>query len=329
MQIFRSPEELARDSRPSTVTIGSFDGIHCAHKELLRRVRERAQMQGSASVAVTFDPHPVAVLAPDRAPKMLTPLPIKLELLERSGIDRLLILPFTLEFSRWPPERFVSHVLVHALRTETVYVGENFHFGHRQAGNPQVLQRLGPQYGFRTEVLPKMTLRRHTVSSSEIRVLLEDGGITLANRLLGHPFYIRDAVQSGRGIGSSQTVPTLNLNPAENLVPRRGVYITVARVRNAGATSDVPASLSYPIPSVTNIGNRPTFGERELGVETHFIEPWSGGEASVLEVRFLYRLRDECKFETADLLKAQIMRDIRRARNYFRRLRKAGIPLFQ
>jgi riboflavin kinase/FMN adenylyltransferase len=329
MQIFHSLEEIAREPQPSAVTVGSFDGIHRAHKELLRRVRERAQAQGSLSVAVTFDPHPAAILAPDKAPRMLTPMPIKLELLERSGIDRLLILPFTPEFSRWSPEKFVVEVLVRALRTETVFVGENFHFGHRQAGNPQVLQQLGSKFGFRTEVLEKMTLRRHTVSSSQIRVLLERGNVTLANRLLGHPFYIRGPIQAGLGIGSSRMVPTLNLDGAASLVPQRGVYITLARLGTDLKQGGNPAGSVDLIPSVTNVGNRPTFGKRELGVETHLIEPWNGPGASVLEVRFLYRLRDERKFESAELLKEQILRDVRRGRAYFRRLHSAGIAVVQ
>ena len=327
MKIFHSLEEVARLSRPSTVTVGSFDGIHCAHKELLRRVRERARQQGSMSVAVTFDPHPVAVLAPDKTPSMLTPLPIKVELLERSGIDGLLILPFTLEFSRWSPEKFVEEVLVRTLRAETVFVGENFHFGHRQAGNPQMLQQLGERFGFRTEILSKMSLRHKIVSSSQIRILLEQGHITLANRLLGQPFYIRGPIQTGLGIGSTRSVPTFNLDAATSLVPRRGVYITAARLGFANQPVGRADSLSGSMASVTNVGTRPTFGERELGVETHLLEPWGGEKPSVLEIGFLYRLREERKFESAEQLKAQILRDVRRAQDYFRRLRRAGISL--
>src|ERR1043165_405956 len=126
MQVFRSLEEIAGQNQRSTVTIGSFDGIHLAHQELLRRIRERAQRESSVSVAITFDPHPVAVLAPEKAPRLITPLPIKLELLEHRGIDQLLILPFTTELSRWSPERFVEDVLVKALHAESVLGGENF-----------------------------------------------------------------------------------------------------------------------------------------------------------------------------------------------------------
>ena len=320
-------DDISRKTRRSTVTVGSFDGIHRAHQELLRLVRERAREQDAASVAVTFDPHPVAVLAPEKAPKLLTPLPIKLELLERSGIDRLLILPFTLEFSRWSPERFVEEVIVKALCAETVFVGDNFHFGHRQTGTPQLLEALGRRWGFRTEILKKMYLRQHIVSSSQIRVLLEQGNVTLANRLLGYAFGVRGPIEPGLGIGRKETVPTFNLDAASILVPKPGVYITLARLGSAESERSRAARLSPPIASVTNVGHRPTFGERALGVETHLLEPFQGEEPAWIEVRFLHRLRDERKFESAEKLRQQIMLDVRRARTYFRRLRGYRISL--
>lgn len=313
-------DDISRQSRRSTVTVGSFDGIHRAHQQLLGLVRERAREHDAASVAVTFDPHPVAVLAPEKAPKLLTPLPIKLELLERSGIDRLLILPFTLEFSRWSPERFVEDVIVKALRAETVFVGDNFHFGHRQTGTPQLLEALGRRWGFRTEILKKMYLRQQIVSSSQIRVLLGHGNVTLANRLLGHAFGVRGPIEPGLAIGRKETVPTFNLAAASSLLPKPGVYITLARLGSAESARSRAAALSAPIPSVTNVGHRPTFGKRALGVETHLLEPCPGEAPAWLEVRFLHRLRDERTFESAERLRDQIMLDIRRAGTYFRRL---------
>ena len=217
MEIFHSLEAVAQrgdvpgtgsQGRASVVTIGSFDGIHLAHQELLRRVRQLAAEQHAASVAITFDPHPVQVLAPQRAPRLLTPDPVRQELFAESGIDRLLILPFTLEFSRWTPEQFVSRVLVDALQAAAVVIGDNFRFGYQQAGNPQVMEELGRRCGFRTEILRKMSLRNMTVSSSRIRSLLDEGRIVLANRLLGHCFSIRGAIESGMGIGSKDRKST-------------------------------------------------------------------------------------------------------------------------
>jgi len=331
MEIHYSLDEAARRSRRCVVTIGSFDGIHLAHRELLRRVCECSRENQAASVAITFHPHPVHVLAPPKAPPLLTPLPIKLELMEQSGIDRLLILPFTEELSRWSPEKFVEEVLSKTLGAVEVVVGENFHFGHGQAGTPQVMQELGRRYNFHTEIVPNMSLRKMTVSSSQIRSLLEAGKIPLANRLLGRPFSVRNVVQTGLGIGRTQTVPTLNLGQYTELLPAVGVYVTrvkvwsTAQTELSGENKTEAPSPSRLLRSVTNVGRRPTFGERELGVETHLLEPWEGPPASRMEVSFLYRLRDERKFDSPGELKSQILKDVRRAENYFRRLERFGV----
>jgi riboflavin kinase/FMN adenylyltransferase len=325
MQVFRSLDEIAGQSERSVATVGSFDGIHLAHQELLRRVRELAEKERAASVAITFDPHPVSVLAPEKAPRLLTPTPVKLELIERSGVDRLLILPFTQEFSRWPPEKFVKEVLVKTLRVASVVVGENFRFGHKQAGTPQVLTELGRRWNFHTEILPRIQFRKMNVSSSQVRCLLEAGEVSVAGRLLGRPFSIHGPIEAGLGIGRSQTVPTLNLAPYPGLMPGRGVYVTWARVAFEDEGQTKAPRLSQSLRSVTNVGHRPTFGERELGVETHLLDPLEGPPPSLLEVSFLHRLRDERKFDSAEQLKTQILRDIRRAERYFRLLNRSRI----
>jgi riboflavin kinase / FMN adenylyltransferase len=328
MEILRSLEEAARQRGPSVVTIGSFDGIHLAHRELLQRIRRIAQQKNAASVAITFEPHPAEILRPEKAPKLLTPLPVKIELFESSGIRRLLILPFTRELSLWTPEKFVGEVLEKALRAIAVVIGDNFRFGHKQAGMPQVMEELGRVHGFSTEILPQMCLRKMTVSSSEIRHLVAKGNVVLANRLLGRPFSVRGPVEKGLGIGSKQTVPTLNLGSYSGILPAAGVYVTFARVATrAGSWSGKGQEAGAHEPSrrlrsVTNIGTRPTFGERALGVETHLLEPREGPSPAEMEVSFLYRLREERKFSSPQELKAQIMKDIRRAEGYFRRLER-------
>ena len=329
MQILRSLEQAATKSGRSVVTIGSFDGIHLAHQELLQRVRERAAQEQAASVAITFDPHPLQVLAPQKAPKLLTPAPVKFELLAKSGVDRLLILPFTEDLSRWPPEKFVEEVLVKALRAAVVLVGDNFRFGHRAAGTPAMLEELGRRWNFQTEVLPSILLRGMPISSSQIRCLLEEGRISLANRLLGRPFPVRNRIEPGLGIGRNQTVPTLNLAPYSEMLPATGVYVTWAKIgvsseekkgaKSQGAEPQGAENPPRPLRSVTNVGYRPTFAERGLGVETHLLEKWDGPTPDFLEVSFLYRLRDERKFDSAEQLKAQIVKDICRAEAYFRR----------
>lgn len=329
MELFHSLEQAAASAIRSVVTIGAFDGIHLAHQELLRRVRERAMQEKAASVAITFDPHPLRVLAPQKAPKLLTPPPVRLEWIEKSGVDRLLILPFNRDFSLWPPEKFVEEVLVKALRAVAVVVGDNFRFGYRAAGTPAMLEELGKRWQFETQVLPSMYVRGMPVSSSQIRSLLEEGKISLANRLLGRPFSVRNAIEPGLGIGRSQTVPTVNLAPYPEMLPATGVYVTWAKLGFSGeekkdaigmdADTAEARNPTRLLRSVTNVGYRPTFGERALGVETHLLEPWDGPTPATLEVSFLYRLRDERKFDSPEQLKAQILRDICRAEAYFRR----------
>ncbi len=321
MQIFRSLEEITGHSGPSVATIGSFDGIHRAHSQLLGRVRQLALEQNCKSVAVTFEPHPLAVLVPERAPQLLTPPPVRLELLTRSGIDHLLLLPFTHEMSHWSPAAFVDRVLVGALQVRTVIIGENFRFGHRQAGNPELLRELGARLKFEVEIFPCIYHRKRIVSSSEIRTLLETGNIPLANRLLGHPFSVRGPIEAGLGIGRTETVPTLNLGPYAGLLPRTGVYITTTRISASSDPAPPSDTFSAPLPSVTNIGSRPTFPGRPLGVETHLLQSWDGPAPQSMELSFHYRLRDEKKFASPAALRTQILLDVRRCQSYFRRLR--------
>jgi riboflavin kinase/FMN adenylyltransferase len=323
MQVFRSIEEIAacqaQDARRSVATIGSFDGIHRAHQALLQQVCEIADASKAVSVAVSFEPHPLAVVAPNRMPRLLTPLPVKLELLAATRVERLLLIPFTTDISRWTPEQFVEEVLVKALRATTVIVGDNFRFGYRQSGTPELLAALGEQFRFDTRVFPKMSFGGRTVSSSEIRSLLDAGNVSPANRLLGRTFAVRDRIESGLGIGSKQTVPTFNLGDYTGMIPAHGVYITRARLFDllGRAITKGPGAQS-----VTNIGTRPTFGERSVGIETHLIEelPESAAAAVEMEISFLYRLRDEKRFESPTALLTQILSDVDRAKRYFRRI---------
>lgn len=326
MQVFRTLDEIAtcykQDGRRSVVTVGSFDGIHRAHRALLERVSALALSSRAASVAVTFEPHPLAVLAPSKLPKMLTPGDARIELLGSTGIDRLLLLPFTRELSQWSPEQFVAKVLVRALRVHTVIIGENFRFGARQAGTPKVLIDLEKKFGFQTEIFPKFEFGGRTVSSSEIRSLLEAGNISAANRLLGRAYSIRGPIESGLGIGSKQTVPTFNLGEYPGLIPAAGVYITETRLFDASGRLLGPPQGD---PSVTNVGTRPTFGERPMGVETHLLvpPPYPGlTQCAQMEIAFLYRLRDEKKFASPGALLTQIHSDVERAHHYFRRIKK-------
>jgi len=315
MQVIRDISELREPLSSTVVTIGNFDGVHLGHRRLFGRVLARARAAGWTAAVLTFDPHPSRVLAPERAPKLLTPLPEKARLIEAAGIDLLWVLRFTPDFSRLSPAEFVDRVLVRDLRTRCVIVGPNFRFGHRHAGDVHLLSELGRAAGFEVEEEEALVMRGQMVSSTRIRELAELGRVHLAGRLLGRPFSVAGAIVPGAGIGRAQTVPTLNLAPPDPRFPRQlpkpGVYVTLTRV--AGAEHE----------SVSNVGRKPTFGEHELGVESFLLDYRDGRiEAEEMEVQFLHRLRDERKFPDAAALKAQILKDAQRSLGLFRRLRR-------
>jgi riboflavin kinase / FMN adenylyltransferase len=312
MRIFRSLAELPPDFGPSAVTIGNFDGVHLGHCEILRRARALSDARGWKASVLTFDPHPTKVVAPERTPKLMTTPESRAGLMAAAGVEQVLILPFDRSIARWTPEEFVHQLLVDRLGARAVLVGENFRFGCRQAGDTRTLEALGLQLGFTVEIAPAVTYRGKVVSSSGIRTLVSDGRVSLANRFLGRPFALEGDVVSGRGVGAKQTVPTLNLASDSEAIPARGVYVT--------RTHDLDCDRAWH--SVTNIGYRPTFGESDqLSIETFLLDPLTGDSPRRIRVEFLARLRSERQFESPEALKAQILRDVRAAQNYFRRTR--------
>jgi len=310
MRVVHSLQELGQPSAPSAVTVGNFDGVHLAHQSLLRRVVEVARPRGAVATAITFGPHPIKLLAPDRAPRLLTPLRRKIELIEALGIDLLVVLPFTRELARHSPLDFVRRVLVDPLHASSVHVGPNFRFGYRQSGDTEILEELGSQEGFRVEVVPMLVVRGDRVSSTRIRELLTEGQVHKANRLLGRPFSSHGPIVAGMGVGRKHTVPTLNLAPIEEQLPKVGVYVTHTLL--GGTRHD----------SVTNVGFKPTFGNHRLTVET-FLLNFSGQiDETDMEIEYLYRLRDEMKFQNPAILKVQIQEDARRSLKFFRLLKQ-------
>jgi riboflavin kinase / FMN adenylyltransferase len=312
MRIIHNLDELSASPNPSVVSIGNFDGIHLAHQQLLRRVVECARPAGAIATAMTFHPHPAAILAPERAPTLLSSPEQKKELIRQLGIDLLVILPFTAELARVSPEDFVRDILIKYLRPVSVLVGPNFRFGYRQAGNTDLLEKLAQQIGFRVEVMPMMERRGERVSSSRIRRLLSEGRVSIAGRLLGRPYSTAGPIVSGLGIGKTQTVPTLNLAPILELLPRQGVYVTRTKLGEECHES------------VTNIGTKPTFGDHRLTVESHLLNSRGPITASRMEVDYLYRLRNEMKFPNPAALLEQIRNDASRARRFFELSKRFG-----
>ena len=314
MQVFHKLEDVPAGFGPTVVTVGNFDGVHRAHSHVLKDIVRRAREQGVKAVAVTFEPHPVRILRPDSVLKLLTPSPEKLRLLEATGVDAVLLLPFARDLSLMTPRQFADEILKKRLQAREVHEGYNFHFGHKAAGNVEVLSELGREMGFEVNVYPEMQLRGEPVSSSHIRNLLSQGRVSRARHLLGRPFSILSAPGRGRGYGSKYTVPTINLNRYEELVPKDGVYITRTRVGNEC------------FDSVTNVGNRPTFEVESFAVETHLLNfhPIELGSNTELEIYFLQRVRDEIKFPSIEALREQIAHDVKKARRYFHWLKLHG-----
>src|SRR5690349_2441905 len=266
MQVFHKLDEVPAGFGPTLVSVGNFDGVHRAHLHVMRELVERARRANAPgsrppvrSMAVTFEPHPARILRPDANLRLITPAPEKICLLEASGLDGVLLLPFTRDLSLLTPRQFAEEILCKGLRAREVHEGFNFRFGHKAAGDVAMLAELGRELGFEVSVYPEMKLRGGSVSSSCIRNLIRDGRMRRARHLLGRPFSIVSTPGRGRGYGSKYTVPTINLSRYEELLPKDGVYIT--RTRVADECFD----------SVTNVGNRPTFGPDSFAVETHLL----------------------------------------------------------
>jgi riboflavin kinase/FMN adenylyltransferase len=307
MRIFHKLDDIPPDFGPTIVSVGNFDGVHRAHQAVLRDIVQRARQSHCQAVAVTFDPHPIRILRPDSGLKLLTPVPEKLRLLEATGIDAVLLLTFGRDLSLLTPRQFAEEILKEKLRACEVHEGYNFHFGHKAGGNVQSLAEFGREMGFAVKVFDEMTLRGEPVSSSQIRKLINQGHVSRARHLLGRPFAILSNPGRGRGYGSKYTVPTINLNRYDELVPQDGVYITRTRVGEEC------------FDSVTNIGNRPTFGSASFAIETHLLNfhPIELRADTEVEIFFLERIRDEIKFPSVDALRLQIAADVKRARRYF------------
>lgn len=310
MTVFRSLAEIPAAFGPSVIAIGNFDGVHTGHRRIMQRTVEIARANGCTPTVFTFDPHPARVLAPGRAPKLLMTIDQRLRGLEALGMEAALLLPFSLEFAALTPAEFAEQVLANTLHARAVLVGEDFRFGYKQSGGVDTLRELGTSLGFAVEAAPAITYRGDRISSTAIRNLVESGVVSRACRMLGAPFALEGEVVSGKGIGSKQTVPTLNLAPRNEVLPKTGVYVT--------RTLDLDSKRSWP--SITNVGYRPTFDGEGLTVETFLLEPLGDEQPRHIEVRFIAFVREERKFPSPEALKARILQDVEVARRLHRRL---------
>jgi len=317
LAILHSREEwLARygaGSRGSVVTVGNFDGVHLAHREILRRLVERARRQNLMSAAITFDPHPLQVLRPAEAPPLLMTLSQRLAALEAEHLEAVLVLRFDKTLEHLSPEAFAREILADTLRARAILVGENFRFGYKHAGDVAFLRAFGRELGFEIECVPPVSWRGTTISSTAIRQAVREGKLIRAGRMLGRPYALDGGVQQGEGRGARLIFPTLNLRAEQELLPRTGVYASEVLVE------------SRLHRAVTNVGIRPTFGGGKVSVESYLFDFNRDVTAGPMEVRFWRRLRDEMKFSGPEALRLQIQSDERRARQFFRLLDRLSL----
>jgi riboflavin kinase / FMN adenylyltransferase len=321
MQIFRQLADVPSDFGPTIATIGNFDGVHCGHQWVIAEVVSQARALGIRSIAITFDPHPARVVRPESTQPLITPLPQKLHLLAETGLDAVLVIPFTTELSHMTARSFATEVLERTLHVTQLHEGGNFRFGYQAEAGVESLEALGRELGFGVRVYAPRHLRGETISSSRVRQIIAEGDMNHVRALLGRSFAICSTPASGRGYGTRYTVPTINLAPYTELLPANGVYITTLTV-GEGASSET-------FDAVTNVGNRPTFGADSFTVESHLLNfhPIDLNEDTPLTLTFLRRLRAEMRWPNPEALKEQIGRDVAKAKRYFNICRVVGSKL--
>lgn len=302
MRIVKGLESYPPDGPPAAAALGVFDGVHLAHQKILTTAVARAREARLLALACTFEPNPIQVLQPDRAPTPITFLEERLALIAETGIDATVVLPFTPALASVEPESFVKDVLVGRLHALAVVVGYNHTFGRGARGDARMLAALSGQLGFQAHVVAPLLVDGVSVSSTEIRAALRVGGVERAQQYLGRPYAIRGEVIQGAGRGRSLGFPTANVRPDRALLVPAGVYACRAEPPGTGH------------PAVVNIGVRPTFGEDTLVVEAHLLDFEGVLYGRPMRLAFLARLRDERKFPGPEALRAQILEDIAHAR---------------
>jgi riboflavin kinase/FMN adenylyltransferase len=307
MIVTRRPDDPAL-RRPTVLTLGVFDGLHLGHQAIMHTVVERAASMGVAPTVVTFDPHPRAVLHPEEVPGLLQTFEQRLEGMRFLGIEQVVVLEFTRELAAVPAEEFVARFLLDDLAARAIYLGKGFAFGRGRGGNIALLRELSARHGFEAAEVPEVCLRGKRISSTAVRRALASGRMGLARRLLGRPYGVEGSVIEGRHLGGpALSFPTANIQPHNRVLPAEGVYVTATLFEGEWHRG------------VTNVGRRPTVsgGDPHVTVETHLLDFDRQIYGEKIRVRFLHRLRGERKFPSLDDLRAQIARDVARARRYF------------
>lgn len=302
MDIIIGIEHIRRKFRNPVLTLGNFDGVHLGHQKIFEELKEEARKMDGESIIFTFDPHPLQVLAPQRCPPFITPFKKKLMLVERSGIDVIIVATFDLDLANITPEAFVKQILVDQIGAKKILVGYNYYFGKDRRGNVEMLIGLGEKFGFEVKVIEAVKVNDTPVSSSKIRELIQDGQMGQAAQLLGRHYLLIGKVIWGADRGKGLGFPTANLEILNSLYPKTGVY----------AVEVIMGTKTYP--GVANVGYNPTFGENPLSVEVHILDFSRDIRGEEIQVVFFERIRDEKAFENPDSLARQIRKDVTEAR---------------
>lgn len=309
MQIIDQLESITTPFTNAVITIGNFDGVHIGHQALFYEVIEKAHLLEGTSIAMTFEPHPLRVLRQNNRPPLITLLEQKVELIERSGIEVLVCVPFTRQFAAIPADLFVEELLVRKIGMRAIVVGEDYAFGQNRQGDIELLKSLAPRLGYEVLVTSMVRTVRgvsERISSTAIRELVLAGNVELACKMLGRRFQVRGTVIPGRDRGGRLLgVPTANLALEDELFPKSGIYAVTAEVRGHSRLG------------VANIGYSPTFDDRQFTVEVHILDFHESIYGEKVRVNFVRRLRDEMRFEDIEALRQQIETDIDAARRVF------------
>jgi riboflavin kinase/FMN adenylyltransferase len=306
MQLIQHPDEITAPFKNGVITIGNFDGVHIGHQALFYEVIERANAIDGTSIAMTFEPHPLRVLKKNHTPPLITLLEQKVELIERSGVDVLICVPFTLEFAAITAVSFVEDLLVRKIGVKAIVMGEDYAFGRNREGDIALLNTLAPRLGF--EVIVTSLIRSvqgvaARISSTAIRELVKAGEMQQACKMLGRHFQLRGIVVTGRDRGGKLLgFPTANLKIEEELCPKTGIYAVTVETRRGVHLG------------VANIGYSPTFDDRQFTVEVHILDFNEAIYGEKIRVNFVKRLRGEIKFAGIEALKQQIGKDVESAR---------------
>jgi riboflavin kinase/FMN adenylyltransferase len=341
MQVFESLDIPMKFTNP-VLTIGNYDGVHIGHRTIIEIVKGKAREIGGTPMLMTFHPHPLHVLRPDKELPSITPVEEKKRLIEEAGVEVLIIVPFNQEFSQITPEAYVKDILVGKLGIRGLVVGYDFRFGKGGRGDIEGMKKYAEAYGFFLEVVNAVTIGGEKVGSNKIRKLLQSGEVDKANLLLGRPYMISGAVVHGEGRGRAFGFPTINMKTDFDLVPPNGVYISEVDFQGnlpsehgeregeagyplAGGALPQEGATRAPLTaiggerlqSVTNIGYNPTFGGQERSIETFILDYGRDLYGENVRLFFHVKLREEIRFENVEELRKQIERDVSAARDYF------------